>query len=67
MKHTLSAVAFGFVVLATSCLAIGCGTDSVPLDEDAKSVRKLTPEEAQKYKGLVPGSKKSQDAANQGY
>lgn len=42
---------------------VGCGEKPVELAEDAKNTPKLSKEEAEKLKGVVPGGRKSQEAA----
>lgn len=49
-----------FVLFAV--MSFGCAEKPVELAEDAKSTPKLSKEEAEKFKGVVPGGRKSQEA-----
>jgi hypothetical protein len=44
-------------------MAFGCAEKPVDLAEDAKNTPKLSKEEAEKFKDVVPGGRKSQQAA----
>jgi len=43
-------------------MAFGCAEKPVELAEDAKNTPMLSKEEAEKFKGVVPGARKSQEA-----
>jgi hypothetical protein len=43
-------------------MAFGCAEKPIELAEDAKNTPKLSKEEAEKFKGVVPGARKSQEA-----
>lgn len=51
-----------------ACALLLCGCDSEPPVETSKELKespKLSQDEAMKYKSILPGSRKSQDAAEQ--
>jgi hypothetical protein len=60
MKPALIALA------ALLIIAAGCEPEAVKPDPDVSGGEKLTREEAQQYQGLVPGSRKSEQAAQAG-
>ena len=50
------------ILLAALWVAVGCGSSAEPIS-DAAQGPKLSQEEAQQYKGIIPGSRKSQMAS----